>query len=38
MKNVKECGIVGDKSFYIDIKDEESDIYKNSEIDEDKYG
>ena len=25
MKNVKACGILGDKSFYIDIKDEESD-------------
>ena len=30
MKNVKECGIVGDKSFYIDIKDEESDDVKRT--------
>ena len=30
MKNVKACGILGDKSFYIDIKDEESDQVKKS--------
>ena len=28
MKNVKECAIIGDKSFYIDIKDEVSDEVK----------
>ena len=30
MKNVKACGIMGDKSFYIDIKDEESEDVKRT--------
>lgn len=30
MKNVKACGVIGDKSFYIDIKNDDDDEVKRS--------